>query len=133
MLGATGGAAAALALAACAPTAGGKPSPADDRSGSDKSLIWANWPLYLDEDDDSNYPTLQRFIDESGIQTEYNVDVNDNQEYFAKVKDQLRARAGTSAPTSSCSPTGWSAVSSASATPQELDHANIPNIANLQP
>src|SRR4051812_8244595 len=75
MLGVTGGAAAALALAACAPGGAGKPSPAKDLSDTEKKLIWANWPAYLDEDDDGNYPTLERFIDQSGIQVDYRVDV----------------------------------------------------------
>src|SRR3954463_14681224 len=52
LAGATAGAA-ALALAACAPTGGNKPKPASDISSADKKAVWANWPLYLDTDEDT--------------------------------------------------------------------------------
>ena len=132
MLGVTGGAAAALALAACAPAAGGKPNPATDTSDSDKSLIWANWPAYLDEDDNGNYPTLQRFIEQSGIQTDYRVDVDDNNSYYAKVKDQLAL--GQDIGADLVCLTDWMVSRFIRfGYTQELDHANIPNIANLNP
>src|SRR3954451_24320298 len=58
LAGATAGAA-TLALAACAPTGGNKPTPAPDIAARDKKAIWANWPLYLDPDEDTNaHPTL---------------------------------------------------------------------------
>ena len=69
------GAASAVSLTACAPTG--------------ESLIWANWALYIDEDDNGDYPTLDRFEDESDIRVSYQVDVDDNNTYYAKVKDQL--------------------------------------------
>jgi len=132
MLGVTGGAAAALALAACAPTGGGKPSPAKDISETDKKLVWANWPAYLDEDDDGNYPTLQRFIDETGIDVDYRVDVDDNNSYYAKVKDQLAL--GQDIGADLVCLTDWMVSRWIRfGYTQELDHGNIPNIANLNP
>jgi spermidine/putrescine transport system substrate-binding protein len=132
MLGVTGGAAAALALAACAPGAAGKPSPAKDLSDTEKKLIWANWPAYLDEDDDGNYPTLERFIDQSGIQVDYRVDVDDNNSYYAKVKDQLAL--GQDIGADLVCLTDWMVSRFIRfGYTQELDHANIPNIANLNP
>lgn len=69
------GAASAVSLTACAPAG--------------ESLTWANWALYIDEDDNGDYPTLDRFEDDSDIRVSYQVDVDDNNTYYAKVKDQL--------------------------------------------
>lgn len=62
-----------------------------DESASDKSLIVSNWPLYIDvaEDDESKRPTLDAFMASSGIQVTYQEDVNDNNEFFGKVRNQL--------------------------------------------
>ena len=110
----------------------GKPTPAKDLSDTDKTLIWANWPAYLDEDDDGNYPTLERFIEETGIEVDYRVDVDDNNSYYAKVKDQLAL--GQDIGADLVCLTDWmvSRLIRFGYT-QELDHANIPNIANLNP
>lgn len=88
LLGGALGGAAALALAACAPGEQALVA-AEDISATDPTVNWANWPLYLDEDDDGNYPTLAAFTAASGIAAKYFVDVDDNNSYFAKVKDQL--------------------------------------------
>ena len=88
LLGGAMGGAAALALAACAPGEQALVA-AEDISATDPTVNWANWPLYLDEDDDGNYPTLAAFTAASGIAANYFVDVDDNNSYFAKVKDQL--------------------------------------------
>lgn len=89
LTGATAGAA-ALALAAC--TTGGasnKPTPAKDQSSTDKTLTWANWQAYLDQDSNGKYPTLEAFQKQSGLTVKYDVAVDDNNTYYAKVKDQL--------------------------------------------
>ena len=59
-----GAAATTLALAACSP--GGSTStaltPATDVSDTEKTLVWHNWPAYMDESEDGKtYPTLARF------------------------------------------------------------------------
>ena len=128
MLGVTGGGAAALALAACAPTRSGASRPRPRTiSDTDKSLIWANWPAYLDEDEDGNYPTLERFIEETGIETEYRVDIDDNNSYYAKVKDQLAL--GQDIGADLVCLTDWMVSRWIRfGYTQELDHANIPNI-----
>ncbi len=82
--------AATLALAACSTGgASGKPTPAKDQSATDKSMTWANWQAYLDQDDNGGYPTLDAFEKQSGIKVKYDVAVDDNNTYYAKVKDQL--------------------------------------------
>ena len=88
LLGGAVGGAVALSLAACAPGEQALVA-AEDISAADPTVNWANWPLYLDEDDDGNYPTLEAFTAASGIAANYLVEVDDNNSYFAKVKDQL--------------------------------------------
>ena len=62
-----------------------------DESSSDKKLAVSNWPLYIDvdEDDESKRPTLDAFMADSGIQVTYTEDVNDNNEFFGKIRNQL--------------------------------------------
>jgi spermidine/putrescine transport system substrate-binding protein len=132
LAGATAGAA-ALALAACAPVGGNKPKPATDNSSADKSLIWANWPLYLDTDDQSgDHPTLQAFTKKTGIKVDYREDIDDNNTYYAKVKDQLALGKDIGADLAVL--TDWMASRWIRlGYTQPLDHAKIPNIKNLNP
>jgi spermidine/putrescine transport system substrate-binding protein len=62
-----------------------------DVSSTDKELVISNWPLYIDvaEDDESTRPTLDAFTARSGIRVTYQEDVNDNNEFFGKVRNQL--------------------------------------------
>ena len=62
-----------------------------DVSSSDKKLIVSNWPLYIDvdEDDETKRPTLDTFMADTGIQVTYQEDVNDNNEFFGKIRNQL--------------------------------------------
>lgn len=133
VLSGSGAGALALALAACSP--GGtaaKPTAAADKSNSDKTLNWANWPAYMDEDDDGNYPTLERFQEETGIKVNYAIDVDDNNSYYAKVRDQLALGQDIGADTVCL--TDWMVARMIRfGYAQELDHANIPNISNLVP
>jgi len=125
-----GGAAAALALAACSPAASSKPTAAPDSSDSDKTLTWANWATYIDEADDGSYPTLDRFEQETGIKVEYRVDVDDNDSYYGKVKDQLALGQDIGADTVCL--TDWMVARLIRfGYTQKLDHGNIPNLTNL--
>jgi spermidine/putrescine transport system substrate-binding protein len=107
-----------------------------DDSSTQKTLIFSNWPSYMDESEEkvngkTVLPTLAAFEKKSGIKVTYTADVNDNAEFYAKVKDQLGA----------CQPTGrdlfvltdWMAARMVKlGWIQKLDHANIPNVdANL--
>ncbi len=126
------GGATALALAACAPGSSGAPTPATDQSDSDKTLKWANWPGYMDEDEEGNYPTLLAFTEETGIAVDYLVEINDNNEYYAKVRDQLAL--GQDIGADLITLTDWMAGRLIRlGYTQELDEANIPNKANLVP
>jgi spermidine/putrescine transport system substrate-binding protein len=133
MLAGAGAGASALALAACS-TGGGvtKPTPAADESATDKTLNWANWAAYIDEDDSGNYPTLQAFEEQTGIKVNYEVAVDDNNTYYGKVKDQLALGQDIGADTVCLTDwmiARWIRFGYA----QELNHDNIPNLANLAP
>ena len=133
LLAGAGAGASALALAACSPTgAQGKPTPAADESANDKTLNWANWAAYIDEDDDGNYPTLEAFQEETGIAVNYEVAVDDNNTYYGKVKDQLALGQDIGADLVCLTDwmiARWIRFGYA----QEFDHGNIPNVANLTP
>jgi len=91
VLGGAAGAGLLGLLAACgtkgtARSAG--PRTAADLSSSEKIVGFSNWPQYIDvsDDDESVRPTLKAFTDETGISVDYTEDVNDNEEYFAKIR-----------------------------------------------
>ncbi|CAN5620414.1 spermidine/putrescine ABC transporter substrate-binding protein [soil metagenome] len=124
--------ASALALAACAHGGTAAPEPANDVSDTDKTLTWSNWPAYIDEDDDGNYPTLVNFTDTTGISVEYKVDIDDNNTYYGTIKDQLALGQATGADTFCL--TEWMVARLIRfGYVQDLDAANIPNKANLAP
>nr|WP_229913134.1 spermidine/putrescine ABC transporter substrate-binding protein [Kitasatospora herbaricolor] len=66
---------------------------AEDRSESDKEVNFSNWPLYVDtdENDTEKHGTVEAFTEATGIKVKYTEDVNDNVEFFGKVKPQLAA------------------------------------------
>jgi spermidine/putrescine transport system substrate-binding protein len=90
VLAGTGAGALAMLLAACSPAGSSKTlTPAKDVSASNKNMTWANWQAYLDQNDSGKYPSLQAFEKKTGISVKYDVAVDDNNTYYAKVKDQL--------------------------------------------
>jgi len=134
VLAGAGAGAAALALAACSPGGGGaaKPTPAADISATDKTVNWANWAAYIDEDEAGNYPTLAAFTEQTGIKVNYDVAVDDNNTYYAKVRDQLALGQDIDADTVCL--TDWMAARWVRlGFTQAFDPANIPNSKNLAP
>ncbi len=128
-----GASATALALAACSGGGGkAKPSAAADKSESDKTVNWANWAAYIDEDESGNYPTIEAFTEQTGIKVNYEVAVDDNNTYYGKVKDQLALGQDIGADTAVL--TDWMAARWIRlGYTQALDHDNLPNLANLNP
>lgn len=130
-----GATAAALALTACSPAGSSsakKLTPAKDVSATEKTVIWDNWDLYMDEDKSGNHPTLQRFTKETGIAVEYKIEIDDNDSFYGKVKDQLKLGADIGADVA-C-PTEWMAARWVNnGYVQKFTEANIPNKKNLQP
>jgi spermidine/putrescine transport system substrate-binding protein len=106
-----------------------------DLSASDKRLTWANWPLYIDTDDDNpnRRPTLEAFEKRAGISVKYTEEINDNDEFFGKISPALMNHQQTGRDLIVMSDwmcarfvrLGWV---------QEMDRAKQPNVAeNLDP
>ncbi|CAB4997170.1 MAG: extracellular solute-binding protein [Actinobacteria bacterium] len=116
-------------------TATGAPAAATaaDLSDTDKTANWSNWPLYLDINDETGeYPTLKAFQDANGIAVTYTEDVNDNNEFYAKVRTQLEQ--GQDIGRDLVVLTDWmAALWIENGYAQKLDKANIPNSKNLIP
>ncbi|MFD8825652.1 spermidine/putrescine ABC transporter substrate-binding protein [Streptomyces sp. NPDC059605] len=94
LLRALGATAAGAALAGCGvPAAYVEPGDraGRDASASDRSLHFANWPLYIDTDDEdeSKRPTLDAFGRRTGISVTYTEEINDNDEFFGKISPAL--------------------------------------------
>jgi spermidine/putrescine transport system substrate-binding protein len=132
---AAGGAfAAAIALAAC----GGSGGIENSSSGPENvqtvkytpppsgNLTISNWPLYIDKN------TVSNFDKATGVNTTYIEDVNDNQEFFAKMQPLLSK--GQSGGRSIIVVTDWMAKKMHDlGYVQNLDKAGIPNVeANLR-
>lgn len=61
---------------------------ATDVSSSDPRVIISNWPGYIDPRKDAGN-TRDVFEQQTGVTVKYTDDVNDNSEFYAKVKNQL--------------------------------------------
>jgi spermidine/putrescine transport system substrate-binding protein len=95
----------ALSLPAILAACGIKPQNSTTASGSSAAqatprsmpaepagtLNFANWPAYIDIDDNGDYPTLKKFTKETGIKVNYTEEINDNQEYFGEIQPDLQA------------------------------------------
>ncbi|RKN43347.1 polyamine ABC transporter substrate-binding protein [Micromonospora endolithica] len=107
----------------------------DDLSGTEKTLAFSNWPQYMDVDekDESKRPSLDEFVTRTGIKVTYTEDINDNNEFFGKVQNQLAACQGTGRDIIVL--TDWMAARMIRlGWIQKLDKAKIPNVqANLLP
>jgi spermidine/putrescine transport system substrate-binding protein len=97
LLGGAGAMGIGAALAACG-TGGSSsgstnvgPSPAADKSKTERMVNWANWTLYLDFDDKTKeYPTLEQFQKLTGIKATYDEAIEDNDSYYGKIQGQLK-------------------------------------------
>jgi spermidine/putrescine transport system substrate-binding protein len=129
---------ATLVLAACGSDGGGgleggsEDVNTDDiptAEGGDPSgeLTISNWPLYIDK------ATIPNFEQETGVETKYIEDINDNTEFFGKLRPQLAQ--GESGGRSIIVPTDWMAAKMYDlGYIQKLDKEAIPNVTeNLIP
>ena len=96
-------------LAACgiSPSSAGTGSAVSSASGApvggelSGELIFANWPLYIDQDEDTGEsPTLDQFTEATGSTVDYQEAIQDNQEFFGTIQPQLEAG----------EPTGWDMI-----------------------
>ncbi|MFD0425969.1 spermidine/putrescine transport system substrate-binding protein [Streptomyces sp. Ncost-T6T-1] len=68
----------------------------DDHSAKEKEVAFSNWTEYMDvSEDEKSRPTLQAFTERTGIRVKYTEDINDNVEFFGKIKPQLAAGQNT--------------------------------------
>ncbi|POX50183.1 spermidine/putrescine ABC transporter substrate-binding protein [Streptomyces sp. Ru72] len=83
------------ALSACGIPPAGKTqggTSTQDFSAKEKVVNFSNWPEYIDVDDSGkHHPTLDTFRGRTGITVKYTEDINDNNEFFGKIKPQLAA------------------------------------------
>ena len=99
------------------------------------TVRWANWSAYLDAkhvNGARTYPTLEAFISSSGIDVDYLVDVNDNDEFYGKVQGQLKL--GKDIGYDIVTLTDWMTDRWIRlGYTQTLDEANMPNKGNILP
>ncbi|GAA4807380.1 spermidine/putrescine ABC transporter substrate-binding protein [Streptomyces ziwulingensis] len=125
------------ALAGCGIPAAGKSqggTSAADHSAKEKRVDFSNWTEYMDVDEaGKRHPTLDAFTKRTGVQVDYTEDINDNNEFFGKIKPQLAAGQDTGRDLIVLTDwlagrlirLGWV---------QKLDPANLPHaFANLSP
>ncbi|MEV7556299.1 spermidine/putrescine ABC transporter substrate-binding protein [Streptomyces sp. NPDC089795] len=64
----------------------------DDHSAQEKEINFSNWTEYMDtSEDEKSRPTLEEFTKRTGIKVKYTEDINDNVEFFGKIRPQLAA------------------------------------------
>ncbi|HXG40300.1 MAG TPA: spermidine/putrescine ABC transporter substrate-binding protein, partial [Candidatus Limnocylindrales bacterium] len=107
------------------------PSPSAAPSPSPELNV-ANWPLYIDQDEAGNRPTLDQFKEKYGTTVNYKEVIQDNEEFFGTIRPALEAGQDT----------GWDLVVLTDWMAGRLirlgwvetfDLANMPNkVANLQ-
>ena len=119
-------------LAACGTGGSTSTEGVVDVSDTEKIVRWANWPLYLDFNEDSKeYPTLKAFEAATGITATYTEDIDDNNTFYGKVQGQLSI--GSDIGYDVVTPTDWMAsrwIEQGYA--QKLNAENIPNKTNIR-
>jgi spermidine/putrescine transport system substrate-binding protein len=110
----------------------GRPTTVADRSRTDRKVRWANWPAYLDYDENrKDYPTLESFKKKTGLRVAYGEEINDNGEFYGKVQEQLHQGKDI----------GWDVIALTDwmsgrlvrqGLVQRLDTSLVPNAANIR-
>ena len=99
------------------------------------ALVISNWRAYIDRgtvDGERVSPTLATFEDESDVTVSYNQDVNDNEDFFDKIRNALAAGEPTGRDLFML--TDWMAAKLIRLDYlQPIDKANVPNATNLIP
>lgn len=124
-----GAGASALGLAACSPGGSGG---AGGSGGDAGSIIWGNWTYYLDYNEGTgSWDSLDSFTAETGIGVDYIEDIDDNNTFYGKIKDQLAQDQSVGYDVITF--TDWMNARLIQANQvQEFDYANLPNVkANL--
>ncbi len=136
-LAAAGATGAAAALASCGTGGSSDGTTGDagsgDSGGDNNTIVWANWTLYLDYDQESGtYPSLEAFEEESGYTVEYREDIEDNVQFNGKVSPQLAN--GQNIGYDLVTPTDWLVAEwIRKGYAAEITAANVPNKSNILP
>ena len=69
-------------------------------AGTPGNVTWANWPLYIDVDNNGKHPTIQAFEAKYNVKVTYKEVINDNDAFFGKIQPNLQAG----------QPTGWDLI-----------------------
>ena len=119
-------------LAACGTGGSTSTEGVVDVSDTEKIVRWANWPLYLDFDDETKvYPTLKAFEQATGITATYTEDIDDNNSFYGKVQGQLAI--GSDIGYDVVTPTDWMAARwIEQGYAQKLTAENVPNKSNIR-
>jgi len=119
-----GAGAGALGLASCSSGGSG--------GGENGNIVWGNWTYYLDFNEETgSWDSLDAFVEETGIGVDYVEDIDDNNTFYGKIKDQLALDQHTGYDVITM--TDWMNGRLVQAKQiQEFDYANLPNVkANL--
>ena len=123
-------------LSACG-TKGGKATSSEktvkDLSATEKRVIWSNWPDYIDLNaKQTKRPSIDAFEAQTGIKVTYQEDINDNDQFFGKIRPELSAGQPTGRDLVVL--TDWMAARMIRLNyVQKFDKTNMPNAKNLSP
>lgn len=110
------------------------PATTDPNATPSDVLNFANWPLYIDTDDDdpTKHASLENFTAEFGTVVMYSEVINDNNEFFGTIRAPLEAGQDTGWDLMVL--TDWMAARIVRlGWAEKLDLANVPNyVANLE-
>jgi len=99
-----------------------------------KTIVFSNWPLYIDINKAKQHPSIQQFDKKYKVNVNYIEDINDNDTFFGKIEGPLSqgqsvgrdiiVLTDSSGLPARMIQLGWL---------EKLDKSALPNIANLQP
>jgi spermidine/putrescine transport system substrate-binding protein len=99
-----------------------------------KTLVFSNWPLYIDVGKNKRHPSLDLFTRRYGVKVRYIEDINDNAPFFGKIQAQLRRGQGIGRDIIVMTDNSqFPALLVKHKWVQKLDKSVLPNIKNLQP
>jgi spermidine/putrescine transport system substrate-binding protein len=111
------------------------PSLARGATDATGTLVFSNWPLYIDINEKTKrHPSLDLFTKKTGIKVKYIEDINDNAEFFGKIQAQLAGGKSTGRDIivmTDNSP--YPALLIKKGWVEKLDKKLLPNIKNLLP
>ena len=121
-------------LAACGGGTSATTTAAAAAKALPKSIVFSNWPLYIDINKAKQHPSLQQFDKKYKVNVKYIEDINDNDTFFGKIEGPLSqgqsvgrdiiVLTDSSGLPARMIKLGWL---------EKLDKSALPNIANLQP